>query len=150
MSDSFGECPAQSLTPTLSVKARLVICAFNAMSNRHLLVVGDGQQGHLLKALSGPNVQFTGFLPRTDYVKTVSRAQAYGIFFQKPAIEAVIDAEEHFEASRGALLPADYRERNATLAGALRTRGCCGIRGGRGDARARQPKRRASVHRYGS
>jgi len=132
----------------------LVIRAFNAMPKRRLLVVGDGQQVHQLKALAGPNVQFTGFLPRADYVKTVSRAQALvfagcedfgialaeaqaygtpliafgrggatdivrplgfaenptGILFQKQSTEAVIDAVERFEASRGALLPAACRE----------------------------------------
>jgi glycosyltransferase involved in cell wall biosynthesis len=54
----------------------LVIQAFNAMPKRRLLVVGDGQQSHQLRALAGPNVQFTGFLPRADYVKAVARAQA--------------------------------------------------------------------------
>jgi glycosyltransferase involved in cell wall biosynthesis len=132
----------------------LVIRAFNAMPKRRLLVVGDGQQVRQLKALAGPNVQFTGFLPRADYVKTVSRAQALvfagcedfgialaeaqaygtpliafgrggandivrplgfaenptGILFQKQSTEAVIDAVERFEASRGALLPAACRE----------------------------------------
>jgi glycosyltransferase involved in cell wall biosynthesis len=54
----------------------LVISAFNAMPSKRLLVVGEGQQVRELRALAGPNVEFTGFLPRADYVKAVSRARA--------------------------------------------------------------------------
>jgi glycosyltransferase involved in cell wall biosynthesis len=54
----------------------LVIRAFNAMPKRRLIVVGEGQQVHQLRALAGPNVGFTGFLPRAEYVRTVARAQA--------------------------------------------------------------------------
>ena len=132
----------------------LVIGAFNAMPSRRLLVVGDGQQVRALRALAGPNVEFTGFLPRADYVKAVSRAQALvfagcedfgialaeaqaygtpliafgrggatdivrplgmadkptGILFRRQTVEAVIDAVERFEASRGALLSSACRE----------------------------------------
>lgn len=132
----------------------LVIGAFNAMPSKRLLVVGDGQQVRTLRALAGPNVEFTGFLPRADYVKAVSRAQALvfagcedfgialaeaqaygtpliafgrggatdivrplgvadkptGILFRRQTVEAVIDAVERFEASRGALLSSACRE----------------------------------------
>lgn len=54
----------------------LVIDAFNAMPARRLIVVGDGQQVRQLKALANPNVEFTGFLPREEYVRTVAEAQA--------------------------------------------------------------------------
>ncbi len=54
----------------------LVIKAFNAMPARRLLVVGDGQQSSVLRELAGPNVAFTGFLPRRDYVRTVANAKA--------------------------------------------------------------------------
>jgi glycosyltransferase involved in cell wall biosynthesis len=54
----------------------LVIRAFNAMPSRRLLVVGEGQQVRTLRALAGPNVEFTGFLQRAEYVKAVSRAKA--------------------------------------------------------------------------
>jgi glycosyltransferase involved in cell wall biosynthesis len=54
----------------------LVIQAFNAMPNRRLMVVGEGQQSASLRALAGPNVTFTGYLPRHDYVRAVGRAQA--------------------------------------------------------------------------
>ncbi len=54
----------------------LVIQSFNAMPERKLLVVGDGQQSKRLRKLAGPNVEFTGFLPRKDYVETVAKARA--------------------------------------------------------------------------
>jgi glycosyltransferase involved in cell wall biosynthesis len=54
----------------------LVIQAFNEMPSRQLLVVGDGQQSKALRSLAGPNVTFTGYLPRRDYVKTVAEARA--------------------------------------------------------------------------
>ncbi len=132
----------------------LVIGAFNAMPSRRLLVVDEGQQVRALRALAGPNVEFTGFLPRAEYVKAVSRAQALvfagcedfgialaeaqaygtpliafgrggatdivrplgaterptGVLFHKQSVEAVIDAVEHFEANREALLPSACRE----------------------------------------
>jgi glycosyltransferase involved in cell wall biosynthesis len=54
----------------------LVIEAFNAMPSRRLLVVGDGQQSKRLRQIAGPNVSFTGFLPRDEYVRVVGRARA--------------------------------------------------------------------------
>ncbi len=54
----------------------LVITAFNAMPEKRLVVVGDGQQSKHLRALAGPNITFTGYLPREAYVKTVGSAQA--------------------------------------------------------------------------
>jgi glycosyltransferase involved in cell wall biosynthesis len=54
----------------------LVIEAFNRMPSRRLLVVGEGQQATRLRALAGPNVTFTGFLPREAYIETVGRARA--------------------------------------------------------------------------
>lgn len=54
----------------------LVIAAFNAMPKKRLVVVGDGQQSKYLRALAGPNVTFTGYLPRDEYVKAVGCAQA--------------------------------------------------------------------------
>jgi glycosyltransferase involved in cell wall biosynthesis len=54
----------------------LVIQAFNEMPKRRLLVVGEGQQSSALRALAGPNIRFTGYLPRRDYVKTVASAKA--------------------------------------------------------------------------
>lgn len=54
----------------------LVIAAFNAMPEKRLVVVGDGQQSKHLRALAGPNITFTGYLPREAYVRTVGSAQA--------------------------------------------------------------------------
>lgn len=54
----------------------LVIQAFNEMPKRRLLVVGEGQQSQALRASAGPNIRFTGYLPRHDYVKTVGLARA--------------------------------------------------------------------------
>ena len=55
----------------------LVIKAFNAMPTRRLRVVGDGQLSATLRALAGPNVEFTGHLPRCEYVKTIASARAF-------------------------------------------------------------------------
>ncbi|MBX9589746.1 MAG: glycosyltransferase [Hyphomonadaceae bacterium] len=54
----------------------LVIAAFNAMPTRRLMVVGEGQQSKALRTLAGPNVEFTGYLPRQDYVRRIAGAQA--------------------------------------------------------------------------
>jgi glycosyltransferase involved in cell wall biosynthesis len=54
----------------------LVIRAFNEMPSRRLIVVGEGQQSAELLALAAPNVTFTGFLPRQEYVKTIAGARA--------------------------------------------------------------------------
>ncbi|HXV31656.1 MAG TPA: glycosyltransferase family 4 protein [Sinorhizobium sp.] len=54
----------------------LVIQAFNEMPSRRLVVVGEGQQSRSLRAMAGPNVAFTGYLPRQEYVRTVAGAKA--------------------------------------------------------------------------
>ncbi|MDX8434627.1 MULTISPECIES: glycosyltransferase [Mesorhizobium] len=54
----------------------LVIRAFNEMPSRRLVIVGEGQQSASLRALAGPNVTFSGYLPRQDYVDTLARAKA--------------------------------------------------------------------------
>ncbi|MEZ5815619.1 MAG: glycosyltransferase [Hyphomicrobiaceae bacterium] len=54
----------------------LVIEAFNRMPSRKLVVVGDGQQSSRLKAMAGPNIEFTGYLARPSYVRTVAKAKA--------------------------------------------------------------------------
>ncbi len=54
----------------------LVISAFNGMPSKRLVVVGEGQQSKRLRALAGPNVVFTGYLSRSDYVKTIANARA--------------------------------------------------------------------------
>jgi glycosyltransferase involved in cell wall biosynthesis len=54
----------------------LVIQAFNEMPSKRLVVVGEGQQSKKLRALAGPNITFTGFLSRPDYVKAIAKARA--------------------------------------------------------------------------
>lgn len=54
----------------------LVIEAFNRMPSRRLVVVGDGQQSSRLRDMAAPNVTFTGYLERDNYVAAVSRARA--------------------------------------------------------------------------
>ncbi|MCB4771980.1 glycosyltransferase [Ancylobacter sp. Lp-2] len=55
----------------------LVIRAFNDMPSRKLLVVGDGQQARSLRSLvTGDNIEFTGYLPRRDYIAAVGQARA--------------------------------------------------------------------------
>lgn len=54
----------------------LVIDAFNRMPSRRLIVVGEGQQSRYLRSLAGPNVVFTGYLPRGEYVRTIGQAKA--------------------------------------------------------------------------
>ncbi|WP_442865967.1 glycosyltransferase [Aminobacter sp. HY435] len=54
----------------------LVIQAFNEMPSRRLVVVGEGQQSAKLRALAGPNVTFSGYLPRREYVRTIAEARA--------------------------------------------------------------------------
>lgn len=54
----------------------LVIKAFRAMPHLQLVVVGDGQQSSRLKELAAPNITFTGYLEREDYVNTIAGARA--------------------------------------------------------------------------
>lgn len=54
----------------------LIVRAFNAMPKRRLIVLGDGQQMRELKALAGPNVSFTGHLPRAVFLETIAKARA--------------------------------------------------------------------------
>lgn len=54
----------------------LVVDAFRTMPHRRLVVVGEGQQSKKLRAMAAPNITYTGFLPRRDYVETVARAKA--------------------------------------------------------------------------
>ncbi|GGA53503.1 glycosyl transferase [Nitratireductor aestuarii] len=54
----------------------LVIKAFRAMPHLKLVVVGEGQQLAQLKELQAPNIQFTGYLARDEYVNTIAGAKA--------------------------------------------------------------------------
>jgi glycosyltransferase involved in cell wall biosynthesis len=55
----------------------LVVEAFNAMPHRRLVVVGEGQQSATLRAMAGPNVHFTGYLPRDQFVQVLAQARAF-------------------------------------------------------------------------
>lgn len=55
----------------------LIVRAFNAMPDRRLIVVGDGQQLRSLKAIAAPNIHFTGYLPRDQFLGTISKAKAF-------------------------------------------------------------------------
>lgn len=54
----------------------LVIEAFKRMPGRRLLVVGEGQ-GNRHSGRVPPNIEFTGYLPRKEYVQRVSEAKAF-------------------------------------------------------------------------
>jgi glycosyltransferase involved in cell wall biosynthesis len=55
----------------------LIVRAFNAMPNRRLVVVGEGQQSRELKAIAGSNISFTGHLPRGSFLDTIAKARAF-------------------------------------------------------------------------
>lgn len=55
----------------------LVVEAFRKMPTKRLVVVGEGQQLKSLRALAGPNITFTGYVSRPEYVKAISRAKAF-------------------------------------------------------------------------
>lgn len=54
----------------------LVLRAFREMPERRLVVVGEGQQSAALRALAAPNITFTGYLERRQYVDAVRNARA--------------------------------------------------------------------------
>jgi glycosyltransferase involved in cell wall biosynthesis len=54
----------------------LVLQAFRRMPDRKLLVVGGGQQSDALRGLAAPNISFTGYLERRDYIDAVRNAKA--------------------------------------------------------------------------
>ena len=55
----------------------LIVRAFNAMPNRRLRVVGEGQQARELQAIAGPNIAFTGYLSRAAFLDTIAQAKAF-------------------------------------------------------------------------
>jgi glycosyltransferase involved in cell wall biosynthesis len=55
----------------------LVVRAFNEMPARRLLVVGSGQQERELRAMAGPNIKFTGHLPRQSFLDVIAKAKAF-------------------------------------------------------------------------
>ena len=55
----------------------LIVRAFNAMPNRRLMILGDGQQERELKAMAGPNIRFAGHLPRAAFLDAIAKAKAF-------------------------------------------------------------------------
>ncbi len=55
----------------------IVIEAFNHMPQRTLVVIGDGPESARLKAISGPNIRFTGFVSQPELVRHIGSARAF-------------------------------------------------------------------------
>jgi glycosyltransferase involved in cell wall biosynthesis len=55
----------------------LVVEAFNAMPDRRLLVVGQGQEERKLRAMAGKNITFTGYVDRPRLIEIISNARAF-------------------------------------------------------------------------
>ena len=55
----------------------LIVRAFNAMPNRRLLVLGNGQQERELKAMAEPNIEFAGHLSRPAFLDKIAKAKAF-------------------------------------------------------------------------
>jgi glycosyltransferase involved in cell wall biosynthesis len=55
----------------------LIVNAFNKMPKRRLVVIGQGQQERDLKAIAGPNIEFTGHLSRPDLLNKIAQARAF-------------------------------------------------------------------------
>lgn len=53
-----------------------IIAAFRELPGQRLTVVGGGPEAQRLRALAGPNVTFTGFLPPEQLVERMQRAKA--------------------------------------------------------------------------
>jgi glycosyltransferase involved in cell wall biosynthesis len=55
----------------------LLVQAFRDLPGRRLVVVGDGPEAARLRALAGPNVEFTGRLPPGQLRERLQRARAF-------------------------------------------------------------------------
>ena len=55
----------------------LVVRAFSEMPSLRLRVVGEGPEMPRLRSLAGPNVTFTGYLPRAALIETIQKARAF-------------------------------------------------------------------------
>lgn len=54
----------------------LIIEAFSKTPSRRLVVVGDDVQSKHLRSIAGPNIIFTGYLPRHEYIERIANARA--------------------------------------------------------------------------
>ncbi len=55
----------------------LAISAFNHMPDRNLVIVGDGRDTAALKAMAGPNIRFTDYLPRREVVDLMQQCRGF-------------------------------------------------------------------------
>ncbi len=55
----------------------LAVSAFNRMPDRNLVIVGDGRDAAALKAMAGPNIRFTDYLPRRAVVALMQRCRGF-------------------------------------------------------------------------
>jgi glycosyltransferase involved in cell wall biosynthesis len=58
-------------------KTRLVVEAFNAMPERRLIVVGDGEEYDAIHRIAGPNVEVAGYLENGELIEKMRRAKAF-------------------------------------------------------------------------
>lgn len=55
----------------------LIVAAFSAMPERHLVVIGDGPEMARVRAIAGPNVTLLGFQPDEVLVDYLQRSRAF-------------------------------------------------------------------------
>jgi len=58
-------------------KVDLIVNAFKAMTNKRLIVIGDGPELRRLQAQAGPNTEFLGFLPFESLKGRLEKARAF-------------------------------------------------------------------------
>ncbi len=58
-------------------KTRLIVEAFNAMPDKKLIVIGDGEELAVLRAIGGPNISFLGYQEDAALVYYLQRAKAF-------------------------------------------------------------------------
>ncbi len=56
---------------------RCIVEAFRQLPAEQLIVAGDGPEAAHLRAIAGPNVRFTGFLPDGELRRTMASARAF-------------------------------------------------------------------------
>ena len=60
----------------------LIVEAFNQMPNKKLIVIGEGVSSAALQKIAKDNITFTGYIPRTEAMKYISKAKAF-VFMAK-------------------------------------------------------------------
>jgi len=60
----------------------LIVEAFNEMPKKKLVIIGDGRAKRKLQDMANSNITFSGYLPREEAMKIVSRAKGF-IFMPK-------------------------------------------------------------------